>query len=263
MQELLQRYADLQDIIAILGIDELSDEDKLVVQRARKIERFLSQPFFTAAQFTGTPGEYVKLEDTIRGFTEILDGKHDDLPEQAFYMVGTIEQVVERARQLAGDDSRRSPSRSLSPSSSRRDAAMADHPLFPVSVVTPEGAAFEGDAEMLIVPGQSGEIGVLARHAPLVAMLKAGSTRVHLERRARCASSRPARASSRCSRTGRSPSSTTRSRRARSTPSARNASSTRRRRSSRGSRRASPPPTSGSSSSASATPRTSSPFPAT
>src|SRR4249920_3034664 len=105
VQELLQRYADLQDIIAILGIDELSDEDKVVVARARKVERFLSQPFFTAAQFTGTPGEYVKLEDTIRGFTEILDGKHDDLPEQAFYMVGTIEQVVERAKQLAGDDS--------------------------------------------------------------------------------------------------------------------------------------------------------------
>src|SRR5205814_7257324 len=96
---------DLQDIIAILGIDELSDEDKLVVTRARKIERFFSQPFFTAAQFTGTEGQYVKLEDTISGFTEILDGKHDDLPEQAFYMVGTIEQVVERAKQLSGDDS--------------------------------------------------------------------------------------------------------------------------------------------------------------
>jgi F-type H+-transporting ATPase subunit beta len=105
VQELLQRYADLQDIIAILGIDELSDEDKLVVQRARKIERFLSQPFFTAEQFTGTPGAYVKLEDTVRGFTEILDGKHDDLPEQAFYMVGTIEEAVERAKLLAGDDS--------------------------------------------------------------------------------------------------------------------------------------------------------------
>src|SRR5256885_15092822 len=101
VQEVLQRYRDLQDIIAILGIDELSDEDKLVVTRARKIERYLSQPFFTAAQFTGTPGEYVKLEDTIRGFTEILDGKHDDLPEQAFYMVGAIEQAVERGRQLA------------------------------------------------------------------------------------------------------------------------------------------------------------------
>ena len=100
VQEVLQRYADLQDIIAILGIDELSDEDKLVVQRARKIERFLSQPFFTAAQFTGTPGEYVKLEDTIRGFTEILDGKHDDLPEQAFYMVGD-DRAGGRARRAA------------------------------------------------------------------------------------------------------------------------------------------------------------------
>jgi F-type H+-transporting ATPase subunit beta len=103
VQEVLQRYRDLQDIIAILGIDELSDEDKIVVARARKIERYLSQPNFVAEQFTGTPGEYVKLEDTIRGFTEILDGKHDDLPEQAFYMVGAIEQAVERGRQLAGE----------------------------------------------------------------------------------------------------------------------------------------------------------------
>jgi F-type H+-transporting ATPase subunit beta len=103
VQEILQRYRDLQDIIAILGIDELSDEDKLVVARARKIERFFSQPNFVAEQFTGTPGEYVKLDDTIRGFSEILDGKHDDLPEQAFYMVGAIEQAVERGKQLAED----------------------------------------------------------------------------------------------------------------------------------------------------------------
>jgi F-type H+-transporting ATPase subunit beta len=103
VQETLQRYRDLQDIIAILGIDELSDEDKLVVSRARKVERFFSQPFFTAAQFTGTPGEFVKLEDTIRGFSEILDGKHDDLPEQAFYMVGTIEQAVERAKSMQAE----------------------------------------------------------------------------------------------------------------------------------------------------------------
>jgi F-type H+/Na+-transporting ATPase subunit beta len=101
VQEILQRYRDLQDIIAILGIDELSDEDKLVVARARKIQRFLSQPFNVAEIFTGTPGEYVKLEDTVRGFREILDGKHDDLPEQAFYMVGTIEQAVARGRELA------------------------------------------------------------------------------------------------------------------------------------------------------------------
>jgi F-type H+-transporting ATPase subunit beta len=103
VQETLQRYRDLQDIIAILGIDELSDEDKVVVARARKIERFLSQPFFVAEVFTGRPGEFVKLEDTIRGFIEILDGKHDDLPEQAFYMVGPIEQAVERARELQAE----------------------------------------------------------------------------------------------------------------------------------------------------------------
>src|SRR6184192_3224345 len=104
VQEILQRYKDLQDIIAILGIDELSDEDKLVVTRARKIQRFLSQPNFVAEQFTGTPGEYVKIEDTIKGFQEIIDGKHDDLPEQAFYMVGPIEEAVEKAKQLAGDE---------------------------------------------------------------------------------------------------------------------------------------------------------------
>jgi F-type H+/Na+-transporting ATPase subunit beta len=103
VQEILQRYKDLQDIIAILGIDELSDEDKLVVARARKIQRFLSQPNFVAEQFTGTPGEYVKIEDTIKGFQEIIEGKHDELPEQAFYMVGTIENAVDKSRRLAGE----------------------------------------------------------------------------------------------------------------------------------------------------------------
>jgi F-type H+/Na+-transporting ATPase subunit beta len=98
VQEVLQRYRDLQDIIAILGIDELSDEDKLTVTRARKIERFLSQPMYVAEAFTGQPGVYVKLEDTIRGFQEIVDGKHDDLPESAFYMVGTIEDAAAKAR---------------------------------------------------------------------------------------------------------------------------------------------------------------------
>jgi F-type H+-transporting ATPase subunit beta len=97
--QILQRYKDLQDIIAILGMDELTDEDKLVVGRARRIERFLSQPNFVAEQFTGTPGKYVKLEDTIRGFREIIDGQHDELSESAFYMVGTIEDAVEKARQ--------------------------------------------------------------------------------------------------------------------------------------------------------------------
>ncbi|HJO24292.1 MAG: F0F1 ATP synthase subunit beta [Myxococcota bacterium] len=101
VQQVLQKYKDLQDIIAILGMDELSEDDKLAVARARKLERFLSQPFSVAEQFTGTPGVYVRLEDTIRGFKEIIDGKHDDLPEQAFYMVSTIEEVLEKAKRLA------------------------------------------------------------------------------------------------------------------------------------------------------------------
>ncbi len=104
VQEILQRYRELQDIIAILGMDELSDEDKLTVQRARKVQRFLSQPFFVAEAFTGSPGTYVKLEDTIKGFKEIIEGKHDDLSEQAFYMVGTIEEAVAKGRELSGDE---------------------------------------------------------------------------------------------------------------------------------------------------------------
>jgi F-type H+-transporting ATPase subunit beta len=98
VKEILQRYKELQDIIAILGIDELSDEDKLTVQRARKIERFLSQPFFVAEEFTGTPGAYVPIAETIRGFEEIIDGKHDEIPESAFFLKGTIDEVVEAAK---------------------------------------------------------------------------------------------------------------------------------------------------------------------
>ncbi len=101
VQEVLQRYKDLQDIIAILGMDELSEDDKLTVARARKIQKFLSQPFHVAEAFTGRSGVYVKLPDTIRGFKEIVEGKHDDIPEQAFYMMGTIDDVLEHARQLA------------------------------------------------------------------------------------------------------------------------------------------------------------------
>jgi F-type H+-transporting ATPase subunit beta len=103
VKRILQRYKDLQDIIAILGIDELSDEDKLIVSRARKIQRFFSQPFHVASQFTGREGKYVKLEDTIKGFKEICEGKHDGLPEQAFYMVGTIEEAIERGEQIAAE----------------------------------------------------------------------------------------------------------------------------------------------------------------
>ncbi len=103
VQVILQRYKDLQDIIAILGMDELSDEDKLVVTRARKIQRFLSQPFYVAEVFTGTPGAYVQVKDTIKGFKELVEGKHDDIPEQAFYMVGTIEQAAEKAKKMAAE----------------------------------------------------------------------------------------------------------------------------------------------------------------
>jgi len=103
VQRILQKYKELQDIIAILGMDELSEEDKLVVSRARKIQRFLSQPFFVAEVFTGTPGKYVTLKDTIKGFKEIVEGRHDDLPEQAFFMVGTIEEAVENAKRLVGE----------------------------------------------------------------------------------------------------------------------------------------------------------------
>ena len=103
VKRVLQRYKDLQDIIAILGIDELSDDDKLIVSRARKMQRFFSQPFHVAEQFTGRAGKYVKLEDTIKGFKEVCEGKHDDLPEQAFYMVGTIEEAIEKGKELAAE----------------------------------------------------------------------------------------------------------------------------------------------------------------
>jgi F-type H+-transporting ATPase subunit beta len=100
VQKILQRYKDLRDIISILGIDELSDEDKLIVARARRIQRFFSQPFFVAEAFTGIKGKYVRLDDTIKGFKMIMEGKLDDLPEQAFYMVGTIEEAIEKAKTL-------------------------------------------------------------------------------------------------------------------------------------------------------------------
>jgi F-type H+-transporting ATPase subunit beta len=103
VQAVLQKYKDLQDIIAILGIDELSEDDKIIVARARKIQRFLSQPFHVAEQFTGIPGKYVKIEDTIRGFKEVVEGKHDEIPEQAFYLQGTIEDVLERAEQMKNE----------------------------------------------------------------------------------------------------------------------------------------------------------------
>jgi F-type H+/Na+-transporting ATPase subunit beta len=100
VKRILQRYADLQDIIAILGLEELSEEDKLTVSRARKVQKFLSQPFFVAQQFTGHAGRYVKIADTVRSFKEIIEGKHDEVPEQAFYMKGAIEEVLEAAEKM-------------------------------------------------------------------------------------------------------------------------------------------------------------------
>jgi F-type H+-transporting ATPase subunit beta len=102
VKQVLQKYRELQDIIAILGLEELSEEDKQTVARARRIQRYLSQPFFTAEQFTGNPGQYVPVKEAVRGFKEILDGAHDTLPEQAFYMVGTIDQAIEKADKLKG-----------------------------------------------------------------------------------------------------------------------------------------------------------------
>jgi F-type H+-transporting ATPase subunit beta len=104
VQQILQKYTELQDIIAILGIDELSDEDKLTVGRARKIQRFLSQPFHVAEVFTNTPGSYVKIEDTVKAFKEIVEGKHDDVQEQAFYMVGNIDEVLEKAKKMSASE---------------------------------------------------------------------------------------------------------------------------------------------------------------
>ena len=104
VQSILQRYRELQDIIAIMGMDELSDEDKLIVNRARKIQRFLSQPFSVAEQFTGMKGTYVPIRETIRGFKEIIEGLHDDLPESAFLFVGTIDEAIEKAKASKGDE---------------------------------------------------------------------------------------------------------------------------------------------------------------
>jgi F-type H+-transporting ATPase subunit beta len=105
VQNILQRYKELQDIIAILGIDELSEEDKVIVGRARRLQRFLSQPFFVAEQFTGQEGKFVELDETVRSFKEVVEGRHDDLPEQAFYLVGNIDEAVEKAKTLSDEDS--------------------------------------------------------------------------------------------------------------------------------------------------------------
>ena len=155
VQATLQRYKELRDIIAILGMDELAPEDKLAVSRARKIQRFLSQPFTVAQNFTGTPGKYVSLKDSIKGFKMIVEGECDALPEQAFYMVGTIEEAQEKAKKLV----------------------MAA-PTIHVDVVSAEASIFSGEAEFVVLPGEAGELGIYPRHTPLITRIKPGAVRI-------------------------------------------------------------------------------------
>src|SRR6202011_601990 len=155
VQAVLQKYKDLQDIIAILGIDELSEEDRIVVGRARRIQRFLSQPFHVAQQFTGVEGKYVKIADTLRAFKEIVEGKHDELPEQAFFNVGTIDEAVAKAEQIQKQ--------------AAESMASALPTKFHLTVVTRERKIVETDAVEVVLPAYDGEIGVWPGHTPLLA----------------------------------------------------------------------------------------------
>ena len=190
VQEILQRYRELQDIIAILGIDELSDEDKVAVNRARKIERFLSQPFFVAEAFTGRSGEYVPVAETVRSFREVLDGKHDDLPESAFFMKGSIDQVTgteEKGSKDEGverekDDAEERKGRGRGRRTLRRRrgvvAPLADDKL-EGEVLTPEGEVFAGELQMVSTRTTVGEVGILANHIPMIARLVPAELRLH------------------------------------------------------------------------------------
>ena len=174
VQQILQRYKELQDIIAILGIDELSDEDKLIVARARKIRNFLGQPFFVAEQFTGLPGQYVRREDTVRSFKAILDGEHDDLPEQAFLNCGAIEQAVEKAK----SDGRPRPRPPVRRTLISLDKTMAI--VHPGSRHAGARHAQRARRRRPSRPAPKGELGILADHAPLMTELKPGEVRVTL-----------------------------------------------------------------------------------
>ncbi len=161
MQTTLQRYRELQDIIAILGVDELSEQDKLVVHRARRMERFLSQPFLVAEVFTGKPGEITPLADTIRSFEEIADGKWDHLPEQAFMYVGAIEQAAEQAEE---DGSGRN--------------EVTDGCKLHCIVVTPEQTVLDEPADFVALPLFDGEIGIAPGHSPMIGRLGYGEMRI-------------------------------------------------------------------------------------
>ena len=168
VQATLQRYKELRDIIAILGMDELSPEDKLAVSRARKIQRFLSQPFFVAEVFTGSPGKYVSLKETIKGFNMIVNGECDALPEQAFYMVGG-----DRGSIREGEDA-----------AVARGHSMAA-PTIHVDVVSAEEQIFSGEAEFVVLPGVMGELGIYPRHTPLFTQIKPGAVRIKVPGEAR------------------------------------------------------------------------------
>ena len=167
VKQILQRYKDLQDIIAILGIDELSEDDKLTVSRARKIQKFLSQPFFVAQQFTGLEGKYVPIADTIRGFKEIVEGKHDEIPEQDFYMAGTIDEV-HRAVHASG----RRPKRRVGRRSEADDVALPTH--LQLQIVSADRSLVNEPVDEVEIPGADGYFGVLPGHTPLLALLGAG-----------------------------------------------------------------------------------------
>ncbi len=166
VQSTLQRYKGLQDIIAILGMDELSEEDKLVVARARKIQRFLSQPFFVAEVFTGSPGKLVAIKDTIAGFKAIVAGEYDDYPEAAFYMVGGIEEVVEKAKRMAAEGPR---SRARGRGRDARTTARSRSSWWRRS-----GCWRARQVDMVVAPGAAGDFGVLPNHSLLMALLRPG-----------------------------------------------------------------------------------------
>ena len=165
VQRVLQTYKGLQDIIAILGMDELSEEDKLVVARARKIQRFLSQPFHVAEIFTGMSGVFVELDDTIRGFKGLVEGEYDDLPEAAFYMVGKIEDAVEKAKDMAA---------AVSENVLRQTLKLSMAEEFSFELVSPEKLLLAEEVDMVVVPGAEGDFGVLVGHAPLISSLRPG-----------------------------------------------------------------------------------------
>ena len=159
VQETLQRYKELKDIIAILGMDELSEEDKLTVTRARKIQRFLSQPFFVAEVFTGSPGKYVRLKETIRGFKGIVEGEYDHLPEQAFYMVGSIDEARCESKIIIGLENIMTKTMQL-------------------EIVSAEASIFSGEAMHIVVTGSLGELGIYPGHTQLLTALKPGPVRI-------------------------------------------------------------------------------------